>query len=119
MKENNQKESILEAISNIETLLNEHSDTKKPYSESEIESILSGLYDVRKNLSQLEDKYLNLTKEHDKIDYRMKAVEDKLQYINKQEELKHDRELKYIDYAICSVIGSLVGYYISKLTGGN
>lgn len=118
-KEENQTDSILEAIDKIESLIDRHSANNQPYGESDINQILSGLQDVRKNLSDLEGKYLKLAEEHDKIEYRVKSVEDKLGSINRQEELKHDRELKYIDYAVCSVIGSLVGYYISKLTGGN
>lgn len=122
MKEENQNNSIndiLKSISDIETLINKHSDTDKPYPDSEIKEILEGLREVRKSLSELEGKYLKLVEEHDKIEYRVKAVEDKLGNMNKHEELKHDREIKYMDYFVCSVIGSLVGFYISKLTGGN
>lgn len=118
MEEENQRENLLKAINNIEKLIDEHSDSAKPYSEVEISKILSDLYDVRKILTSLEDKYLNLVEEHDDIASRVKAMENKLDDMNKQETLKHDRTIKYIDYVVYSIIGSLVGLYISKLVGG-
>lgn len=111
------KDNVKETLEHIEKLLAEH-DKNQPYSESDIEDILAGLRNIRTSLSNLQDKYLNIVESSDRIEYRVKAVEEKLDDMDKQEEMKHDRELKYIDYAVCSVIGSLVGYYISKLTGG-
>lgn len=112
------KDNVRETLEQIETLLAEH-DKNQPYSESDIKDILTGLRNIRASLSNLQDKYLNIVENSDKIEYRVRAVEDKLDDMDKQEEVKHNRELKYIDYAVCSVIGSLVGYYISKLTGGH
>jgi chromosome segregation ATPase len=118
MKEDSNKNDIIKAIKEIEALVNEHTDTDKPYSDKEINKILDGLYEVRKNLMELENRYLLLAEAKESLDYRLKSVEDKLNDINKKEELKRDREWKYLDYAICSVIGGLIGLYISKLTGG-
>lgn len=112
-----EKDDVQETLKHIEDLLDEH-DKTQPYSSSEIHDILTGLHNIRDSLSKLQDKYLEIASENDKIAYRVKAVEDKIDDMDKQEELKHDREIKYIDYAVCSVIGSLVGFYISKLTGG-
>lgn len=112
------KNSILQSINHIEELLDQHDDSK-PYKDSDINEILTDLEDVRHNLSELQGKYQKMAEDSNKFDYRLKAVEDKIDTMNRQDELKHQRELKYIDYAVCSAIGSLVGYYISKLTRGH
>ena len=112
-----EKENVKDTLKHIENLLNEH-DKDQPYSESEIRDILSGLRNIRESLSKLQDKYLQIATDNDKLAYRVQAIEDKVGVIDKEQLERHEREAKYLDYAICMIIGSVVGAYISKLTGG-
>lgn len=118
MVEMREKDNVKETLKHIETLLNEH-DKDQPYSDSEIRDILSGLRNIRDSLSKLQDRYLEIATDNDKLAYRLKAVEGKVDNWNKHDSEKREREAKYIDYAICTFIGSIVGLYISKLTGGH
>lgn len=118
MNKENSKDNVLKSISHIEELLEAH-DSSQPYDESDIKQIVSELKDMKDDLDELSDKYLKLAEDQDDLEYRVHTVEDKLKDYKDKEEMKHQRELKYIDYAVCSAIGSIVGFYISKLTKGH